>query len=420
MTSDEKDSPGASIGRRELLAAGAGAAAFGFPIPFLSLLPAGVTPLAFAEDTSDPNVAAFTRSKPGLSMINDRPLNLETPPHLLDDEVTPGERMFVRNNGTVPEVTPEALAAWTLTIDGEVDNPLTLRLEDLRRDFETVTLRLLIECAGNGRRFMKPETQGGQWTFGAVSCAAWTGVRLADILARARPRAGAIYTAHYGADRHLSGDPGKEAISRGVPIAKAMEAHTLVAFAMNGADIPLLNGHPLRLIAPGWPGSCSQKWLTRITLRDVVHDGHGMTGYSYRLPAYPIAPGADIPESDMRIIESMPVKSLITAPQTGARVRAGAVFEVRGHAWAGDDEVAAVEISDDFGATWRAAALAPLANRYAWRRWRLSMKLPTRGYYELWARARDDKGRLQPATPPGWNPRGYNNNMQHRIAVFAL
>lgn len=414
--------PGAAhlIARRRFLAAGAGAAAFGFPIPFLSRLPVGVTPLAFAADLTDPSVAALAASRPGLSLISDRPLNMETPPHLLDDEVTPAARMFVRNNGHAPEVTPEAAAAWTLTIDGEVENPLTLSLDALKNEFEAVTLRLLIECAGNGRRFMKPETQGGQWTFGAVSCAAWTGVRLSDILARARPRAAAVYTAHKGADLHLSGDPDKDAISRGVPIAKAMEPHTLVAFAMNGADIPSLNGHPLRLVVPGWPGSCSQKWLTRITLRDTEHDGHGMTGYSYRLPAYPIAPGADIPEADMRIIESMPVKSLITAPQTGARVKAGETFEVRGHAWAGDDEVAALEISDDFGATWRAARLEPAANRYAWRRWTIGMTLAQRGYYEVWARARDDKGRMQPPTPPGWNPRGYNNNMQHRIAVFAL
>ncbi len=420
MTGDETPGAGVRIARRRFLAAGVGAAVSGFPIPFLSRLPAGVTPLALAADISDPNVAAFAASKPGLSMISDRPLNLETPPHLLDDAVTPAARMFVRNNGHVPEVTPEAAAAWTLTIDGAVENPLTLTIEELKRAFETTTLQLQIECAGNGRRFMKPETQGGQWTFGAVSCAQWSGVRLADILRRARPRASAIYTAHRGADPHLSGDPEKDAISRGVPIEKAMEPHTLVAFAMNGADIPLLNGHPLRLVAPGWPGSCSQKWLTRVTLRDVEHDGPGMTGYSYRLPAYPIAPGADIPEADMRVIESMPVKSLITAPQTGARVKAGEPFDLRGAAWAGDDEVAALELSVDFGATWRAAALAPAANRYAWRRWSASIRLAQRGYYEIWARARDDKGRMQPATPPGWNPRGYNNNMQHRIAVFAL
>ncbi len=414
---DKTGNGGAPIGRRGFLAVGAGAAAFGFPIPFLSRAPAGFTPLAYAQGGVDP---AITASKPGLSVINDNPINIETPPHLLDDEVTPAARMFVRNNGHPPEVTPETAAAWTLTIEGEVENPLMLQIADLKRDFETVTLRLLIECAGNGRRFMKPETQGGQWTFGAVSCAEWTGVRLKDILARARPRPSAIYTAHKGADSHLSGDPAKDAISRGVPIAKALEPHTLVAFAMNGADIPLLNGHPLRLIAPGWPGSCSQKWLTRITLRDVEHDGQGMTGHSYRLPAYPIAPGAEIPAKDMRVIESMPVKSLITAPQTGARVKAGQSFEVRGHAWAGDDEIAALDVSEDFGATWRAARLQPGANRYAWRRWTIDMRLAQRGYYEIWARARDDKGRMQPATPPGWNPRGYNNNMQHRIAVFAL
>lgn len=145
MTGDETPGAGDRIARRRFLAAGAGAAVSGFPIPFLSRLPAGVTPLALAADISDPNVAAFAASKPGLSMISDRPLNLETPPHLLDDAVTPAARMFVRNNGHVQEVTPEAAAAWTLTIDGAVENPLTLTIEELKRAFETTKLQLQIE-----------------------------------------------------------------------------------------------------------------------------------------------------------------------------------------------------------------------------------------------------------------------------------
>jgi DMSO/TMAO reductase YedYZ molybdopterin-dependent catalytic subunit len=328
--------------------------------------------------------------------------------------------MFVRNNGLIPAITPEILAAWRLTIDGKVANPLTLSIENLRRDFEVVSYRLQIECAGNGRRFMKPAAKGNQWSFGAVSCAEWTGVRLRDVLTRAGVKKSAIYTGHYGADAHLSGDPAKQALSRGLPINKAMEPYTLIAFAMNGGAIPLLNGHPLRLVAPGWPGSCSQKWLTKITLRDVVHDGQGMTGQSYRMPAFPVAPGTDVPDEDMKIIESLPVKSLITAPATGARVKARQPFEVRGHAWAGDLAVAALDVSIDFGATWRPAALDAAANRYAWQRWRAEISLPDLGYYEVWARARDSQGRYQPPATPGWNPRGYLNNMQHRIAVFAL
>ncbi|MHA7873242.1 MAG: molybdopterin-dependent oxidoreductase, partial [Hyphococcus sp.] len=292
-------------GRRRVLQAGAFAAALGAPIPFARFLPSGVVPAALAQDAS-----AAIAGKPDLALISDRPLNLETPPHLLDDEVTPGARMFVRNNGIAPVVSEDDARAWRLAVDGAVETPHSLSIDELRREFEVVTFRLPIECAGNGRRFMKPATRGHPWSFGAISCAEWTGVRLRDVLARAGLQESAVYTAHYGSDLHLSGAPDKAAISRGIPVAKALEPHTLIAFAMNGADIPPLNGHPLRLVAPGWPGSCSQKWLTRIELRDRVHDGAKMTGQSYRVPAYPVAPGTDVPDEDMRIIEAMPVKSL--------------------------------------------------------------------------------------------------------------
>ena len=305
---------------RRALVGSAGTAAFaaalGLPIPFARFLPRGMTPVALAQDG--------LAGKQGLTILGDRPLNAETPVHLLDENVTSAAHMFVRNNGHTPSLTQDELAAWTLAVDGEVETPLTLSIADLKNDFEAVTLQLQIECGGNGRKFMTPAARGNQWTFGAVSCAQWTGVRLADILARAGVKPSAVYTGHYGADIHLSGDPEKSPISRGVPIAKAMEPHTIVAYGMNGADIPLLNGHPLRLVAPGWPGSCSQKWLTRITLRDREHDGEKMTGQSYRVPAYPVAPGTEVADADMKIIETMPVKSIITAPQTGARVAARA------------------------------------------------------------------------------------------------
>lgn len=413
------DLPGASnastLSRRALFQ-GAGTAAFaaalGLPVPFARFLPEGIIPLALAQGGLD--------GKEGLTILGDRPLNAETPVHLLDENITSAAHMFVRNNGLPPSLTNEAVANWTLSIDGEVERPLTLSLDDLRNDFQQVSLQLQIECGGNGRKFMTPAARGNQWTFGAVSCAEWTGVRLSDVLNRAGLKRSAVYTGHYGADLHLSGDPQKRAISRGVPVEKAMEPHTIIAHAMNGADIPLLNGHPLRLIAPGWPGSCSQKWLTRITLRDREHDGEKMTGQSYRVPKDPVAPGTEVADADMKIIESMPVKSIITAPQTGVRVTAGDIFEARGHAWAGDNEVAAMDVSIDFGATWTRATLTRPVNRYAWQHWRAELTLPQHGYYEIWARASDDEGRMQPATQPGWNPRGYLNNLMHRIAVFAL
>ncbi|NNG05281.1 MAG: molybdopterin containing oxidoreductase, partial [Inquilinus sp.] len=151
----------------------------------------------------------------------------------------------------------------------------------------------------------------------------------------------------------------------------------------------------------------------------VVHDGAKMTGTSYRVPRYPVAPGTEVPEEDFVIIESMPVKSLVTFPATGARVAAGRPVEVRGHAWAGDEAVKDMHVSLDFGQTWQKSPLEPGANRYAWRRWRAEVTPPIAGYYEVWARATDEDGRMQPATTPGWNPKGYVNNMMHRIALFA-
>ena len=401
------------ISRRRFMGTASFAAALGAPIPFARFLPGGVAPIALAQ------TGAY-EGKPGLDILSDRPVNMETPAHLLDDDATPARRLFVRNNGHPPSLGVVDDADWFLEIDGEVETPLRLSIADLKRDFEHVTLRLQLECGGNGRRYFSPGASGNQWSFGAIGCPDWTGVRLRDVLARAGLKPSAVYTAHYGADTHLSGDPEKTPISRGAPIEKAVEPHTLIAWAINGEPLPALNGYPLRLVVPGWPGSCSQKWLNRITIRDQLHDGPKMTGQSYRVPAYPVAPGTEVPDEDMVIITSMPVKSLITFPETGVKRKPSEPFEVRGHAWAGDRDIAAVDVSIDFGATWKPADLSAPVNKFAWARWRANVQLPEAGYFEVWARATDSKGEMQPAVPPGWNPRGYLNNMQHRIAVFAV
>ncbi len=404
---------------RRTFLTGFGASSFalmlGLPIPYGRFLPSGVAPVALAQGANN-----GLTDKPDLTLLGDRPLNMETPAHFLDDDATPAERFFVRNNGLPPDVSNVSDDNWRLKIDGEVETPLDLSIADLKSRYEPVTLRLQLECGGNGRKFFSPGAAGNQWTFGAIGCSDWTGVRLRDVLNDAGLKESAIYTANYGADRHLSGDPEKAPISRGTPINKALEEHNLIAWALNGENIPTMNGFPLRLIMPGWPGSCSQKWLTKITVRDQVHDGAKMTGTSYRVPAYPVAPGTVVPDEDMVIIESMPVKSLITFPETGAKRAPKTEFEIRGHAWAGDNAVKAVEISIDFGASWMSTDLSPPKNRYAWQRWRSMITLPEEGYFEIWARASDDQGRAQPPVPPGWNPKGYLNNMQHRVAIFAV
>ena len=195
-----------------------------------------------------------------------------------------------------------------------------------------------------------------------------------------------------------------------------MTDNVLIAFAMNGADLHPMNGAPLRLVVPGWPGSCSQKWLTRIELRDQVHDGAKMTGTSYRVPAYPVPPGADVPEEDFVIIERMPVKSLVTFPANGAE--SGLQTEVRGHAWSGDRTITDVEVSIDFGATWMPVDLDDPVNDGAWQNWRTRIAFPQAGYYEVWARATDSEGVMQPFAID-WNPKGYLNNTMHRVGLFV-
>jgi len=218
-------------------------------IPGARWMPVGLTPLALAE----------------------------TPAHLLDDDVTPTARLFVRNNG-VPPARVDA-KNWRLTVVGEaVPRPVSFSLADRQERFEHHTYQIQIECGGNGRAEFRPRVPGNQWTTGAVGCPVWTGVRIRDVLAACSVDDSAAYVAYRGADEHLSGDPDKRPISRGVPLAKAMEDESLIAWAMNGAPLTPPHGAPLRMVCGGWPGSVSGKWLTELLVRDRVHDGAKMGG----------------------------------------------------------------------------------------------------------------------------------------------
>jgi DMSO/TMAO reductase YedYZ molybdopterin-dependent catalytic subunit len=394
-------------------------AVLGFPVVFSNLMPSGLIPIALADSTNNFSLAAY--GKQGLRILNDRPINAETPPHLLNDSVTPAKYMFVRNNGIVPsraELTPDK---WTLTIDGEsVINPRIFTIDELKKEFKHYTYQLQLECGGNGRAEYVPPARGNQWTTGAIACPTWTGVRVRDVLKSVGIRSNAVYTAYYGKDKHLSGNPKKFPISRGVPIAKAMEDESMIVWAMNGKEINILNGHPLRVVTGGWPGSTCGKWINRIAVRDRVHDGAKMTGKAYKVPKKPVAPGEKVKNEDMMIIESMPVKSLITFPRTGIRHPIGKPLATNGHAWAGDLGVSAVEVSIDFGSTWNKTRLLKPKNRLSWQDWSANVFFPKTGYYEVWSRAIDENNVAQPMLVPGWNPKGYLNNRCHRIAVNVV
>ena len=176
---------------------------------------------------------------------------------------------------------------------------------------------------------------------------------------------------------------------------------TLIAYAMNDQPIPLAHGYPLRLVAGGWPASASGKWLSKLSVRNKVHDGAKMGGSSYRVPCESVAPGTKVPDEKMCIIESMPVKSLITAPKTGAMINEDYRLSVQGHAWARELSVDTLEVSIDLGATWEKAELEKPINRLAWQQWSSEIDFPGKGYYEVWARATDDQGTSQVRTRSG-------------------
>ena len=401
--------------------------AVGGSIPFAEHMPAGLIPAALIPaamaQTPSPSAAPkgpqylnFPGKADKLVVLGERPLVAETPEYLLDDDTTPIDKFFIRNNGQMPEPAKDP-EAWKITVDGEVNQKLELTLAELKRKFRPVTRRMVLECGGNGRSFFATQARGNQWTNGGVGCAEWTGVRLVDVLKAAGVKPSAVFTGNYGADRSLA-DASKDAISRGVPIKKALDPNNLIVFAMDGQSLPNVHGGPVRLIMPGWPGSVSSKWLTRIWLRDKVHDGPGMGGTSYRVAINPMVPGDRTDEKNFRDLESMPVRSIITSPMNGTSFGKD-VREVRlrGAAWAGDLRVRRVDVSIDFGATWRAARLSAPRNRYDWQRWTATVRLPSEGYYEIWTRATDSRGVMQPHIAGNWNPQGYGANPLHRVAI---
>jgi sulfite oxidase len=422
------------VNRRGFLG-GAGLAAMGAAvggtIPFSQNMPAGLIPAALAQTAAPPAATPAPPAPKGpqylnfpgkdakLILLGDKPLVAETPAELLDDATTPFGKFFVRNNGQIPDEAKDP-DKWEIAVDGEVNKPLKITLGELKSKYKPQTMRFVIECGGNGRSGFNPPARGNQWANGGVGCAEWTGIRLADVLKTAGVKSSGIYTSHYAADLHLSGDATKPTLSRGARIAKAMDPNTMIVWAMNGQPLPNIHGGPVRLIYPGWAGSLSHKWLTKITIRDKEHDGPGMTEFAYRTAIKPMIPGGTGDPRNFKILESMPVRSIITSPGNGGKFAAGTRdVALRGAAWAGDNIVDAVDISIDYGSSWKPAKITPPRNRFDWQRWTASAKLPGDGYYEVWVRATDNRGNRQPHITGNWNPQGYGGNAMHRIAVLV-
>jgi len=382
------------LSRRSFLvgAGGLGAAAG------LSRLFPTVAPRAFAQGVT---------GKERLIVRSVRPEDLETPVALLNSWITPNELFYVRHHLYKPQVD---LKDWTLKIDGEVERPLTLTLDELKR-MPKATVTVTLECAGNGRAFFDPPVAGIQWEKGAVGTARWTGVRLAEVLKKAGVKSTGRYVALDGADRPISKMPD---FIRNVPVEKAMHADTVLAYEMNGEPLPALHGFPLRAVIPGWEGAYSVKWLAHIQVIDREHEGF-FVKTAYRYPTKRVAPGAAVDPKDMAPLTGLVVKSFINSPLDGASTRAGSV-RVTGFAWAGEADIAKVDISTDNGSTWRPAQFGKDHERYAWRRFEYEWRVTEPGSYLIMSRATDDRGRVQPMAAQ-WNPSGYLWNVIDRVRI---
>jgi DMSO/TMAO reductase YedYZ molybdopterin-dependent catalytic subunit len=340
----------------------------------------------------------------------ERPLTGSVAAEAHDFDVTPTDRMFVRNNLLTPEVDA---AQHRLAIKGLVARELTYSLDELKRSFKPVTRQAMLECAGAGRTAFQPTPRGTPWLpTGGMGCPRWTGVPLADVLRAAGVRANAVHVAGQGAD--FGAVPTIPPVIRSIPMSKAMEENTLIVWDMNGAPLPKVHGFPIRLLVPGWAGSASIKWLHTLTVLDAPFKGTYMDD-SYRMPTHPVAPGERMPK-DTVSTEAWPVKSIITAPAPNAKFRVGEPILVRGKAWVGEGAIRRVEISLDEGVTWQAAQLDPRGDKYAWRGFRFLHRPKRPGFQTFLARAWDDQGNAQPMVA-AWNPLGYYWNGVHRVGV---
>ncbi|BDP43521.1 sulfite oxidase (plasmid) [Deinococcus aetherius] len=318
------------------------------------------------------------------------PPNLEFPFRNLNARVTPTASFYVRSHFPTPFLTAED---WSLTVGGAVTRPLRLGLAELRA-LPARTLTATMECAGNGRVFLTPRRRGVAWELGAVGTAEWTGVPLSKVLERAGLLGTACEVVLEGADRGTLTDPlptpGDIPYARSVPLDKAL-GDVLLAYRMNGEALTPNHGFPVRAVVPGWYGMASVKWLTSVQVTAEPFQGYFQTvDYAYWETRDGLPP-------QLRPIGAMEVKATIARPAPHEEVPCDAVYEVAGAAWAGETDVARVEVSVDGGCTWREAEFLDPPTPHVWRRWRFAWHTPIRpGRRTLVARATDARDRTQP------------------------
>ncbi len=383
-------------------------------------LTGGLNPLRAAESVLLPfenglrNLVRFPGKRP-LLVLTTRPPQLETPFEVFNESlITPNDAFFVRYHLTdVPtRIDPDS---FRLKILGAVRKPLELGLDALKRLATPVDLVAVNQCSGNSRGFFSPRVNGGQLGHGAMGCVRWTGVPLRAVLDAAGVLAGARQVTFDGLDRGLIG--ATPDFVKALDIDHARDGEVMIAWGMNGEDLPMLNGYPLRLVVPGYYGTYWVKHLHRIEVVNSVYEGFWMKS-AYRIPDtadHNIAPGT-APKSTVPI-SRFNVRSFITSHGSNATVPAGRETVVRGIAFDGGSGIRSVAFSEDGGRSWMESRLGGDLGRFAFREWR-AVFTPGRGQHVLMARATNGAGETQPLVA-GWNPAGYMRNVVETVNILA-
>jgi DMSO/TMAO reductase YedYZ molybdopterin-dependent catalytic subunit len=340
-----------------------------------------------------------------MRIMTQNPLNAETPIQRLRTWITDNEFFFKRNQGQFPK-SPVDLDAWSLSIDGHVSQELYLTYDDIL-SLPKVIVANTLECSGNSRSLLKEKASGNPWTVGGVGNALWGGIWLGDILKKAGLKSNAKHVCFEGFDT----PKGKSQIKfvRSIPIEKAMDS-TILAYEMNGEQLPLEHGFPLRALALGWTGANCVKWLTKITVLSAPVESFFMD------KVYRIFQKGEDPASG-EVVTHMTIKSIITQPLEDEQFPAG-VIPIRGAAYAGENRIKQVLVSVDDGKVWDPATLIGLDVPYAWRHWEYLWEAKSKGAVKIMSRAISTNGMRQPDTA-AWNVLGYGNNgvREHGITI---
>jgi DMSO/TMAO reductase YedYZ molybdopterin-dependent catalytic subunit len=345
-----------------------------------------------------------------------RPPLLETPFDVFDKGVfTPNDQFYVRWHwANIPEQVD--VERFHLNLRGHVNQTLALSLKEMIQRLPSVDLAAVNQCSGNSRGFFQPRVAGGEWANGAMSNARWTGVRVNDLLDLAGVKPGAVQVRFSGLDEPVVANAPK--VMKSLDIDHARDGEVMIAYAMNGEQLPLLNGFPLRLVVPGWYATYWVKMLNDIEVLDKPDDNYWMKT-AYLIPDTPhasVKPG----ETGVKMtpINRMTPRSFVTNISSGNAVTAGKPTLARGIAFGGDCGVSNVDFSMDGGKSWSEAALGKDEGKYSFRQWRTQFTLPTAGNYTLMVRCANSNGVAQPDTP-NWNPAGFMRNVIESVDVVA-